>query len=116
MYIRQSCVALAAQLESGWIYGTPTPKEIKFAEILVADHPSVEMVRFVSSGSEATMAAIRLSRGFTGKPDIIKIEGGFHGAHDGVLVQAGSGCTTLGQPDSAGVLPDLVQQYEAGAI
>lgn len=67
------------------------------------------MVRFVSSGSEATMAAIRLSRGFTGKPDIIKIEGGFHGAHDGVLVQAGSGCTTLGQPDSAGVLPDLVQ-------
>jgi glutamate-1-semialdehyde 2,1-aminomutase len=55
------------------------------------------------------MAAIRLARGFTEKPDIIKIEGGFHGAHDGVLVQAGSGCTTLGQPDSAGILPDIVK-------
>jgi len=66
------------------------------------------MVRFVSSGSEATMAAIRLARGFTGKSDIVKIEGGFHGAHDAVLVKAGSGATTMGVPDSAGVLPDLV--------
>jgi len=62
----------------------------------------------VSSGSEATMAAIRLARGFTGKKDIIKIEGGFHGAHDAVLVKAGSGATTMGVPDSAGVLADLV--------
>jgi glutamate-1-semialdehyde 2,1-aminomutase len=66
------------------------------------------MVRFVSSGSEATMAAIRLARGFTGRNDIVKIEGGFHGAHDAVLVKAGSGATTMGVPDSAGVLPDLV--------
>ncbi|MDT8358472.1 MAG: glutamate-1-semialdehyde 2,1-aminomutase, partial [Methanomicrobiaceae archaeon] len=66
------------------------------------------MVRFVSSGSEATMAAIRLARGYTGKADIVKVEGGFHGAHDAVLVRAGSGATTLGVPDSAGVLPDLV--------
>jgi glutamate-1-semialdehyde 2,1-aminomutase len=68
----------------------------------------MDMVRFVSSGSEATMAAIRLARGFTGKNDIVKIEGGFHGAHDAVLVKAGSGATSMGVPDSAGVLPDLV--------
>jgi glutamate-1-semialdehyde 2,1-aminomutase len=69
----------------------------------------MDMVRFVSSGSEATMAAIRLARGFTGKKDIVKIEGGFHGAHDAVLVRAGSGATTMGVPDSAGVLADLVK-------
>jgi glutamate-1-semialdehyde 2,1-aminomutase len=68
----------------------------------------MEMLRFVSSGSEATMAAIRVARGFSGRPDIVKIEGGFHGAHDCVLVQAGSGATTLGVPDSAGVLKDVV--------
>jgi glutamate-1-semialdehyde 2,1-aminomutase len=68
----------------------------------------MDMARFVSSGSEATMAAIRLARGFTGKSDIVKIEGGFHGAHDAVLVKAGSGATTMGVPDSAGVLADLV--------
>jgi len=96
-------------LENGWLYGTPTPAEIDLAKILIADHPSIEMVRFVSTGSEATMAAIRLARGFTDKPDIIKIEGGFHGAHDGVLVQAGSGCTTLGQPDSAGIPSEIVK-------
>ena len=83
--------------------------EITLARMITHDHPSMDMVRFVSSGSEATMAAIRLARGFTKKPDIIKIEGGFHGAHDAVLVQAGSGCTTLGQPDSAGVPGDLVK-------
>lgn len=101
--------AITAQLSNGWLYGTPTPAEITLAKRVTADHPSMDMVRFVSSGSEATMAAIRLARGFTGRNDIIKIEGGFHGAHDGVLVQAGSGCTTLGQPDSAGVLQDLVK-------
>jgi glutamate-1-semialdehyde 2,1-aminomutase len=68
----------------------------------------MDMVRFVSSGSEATMAAIRLARGFTGKTDIIKIEGGFHGAHDSVLIKAGSGATTLGIPDSAGIPADVV--------
>jgi glutamate-1-semialdehyde 2,1-aminomutase len=68
----------------------------------------MDMIRFVSSGSEATMAAIRLARGFTGKKEIIKVEGGFHGAHDAVLVKAGSGATTLGIPDSAGVLPEVV--------
>ena len=101
--------AIIAQLSDGWLYGTPAPAEITLAKRVTADHPSMDMVRFVTSGSEATMAAIRLARGFTGRNDIIKIEGGFHGAHDGVLVQAGSGCTTLGQPDSAGVLKDLVK-------
>ena len=65
--------------------------------------PGMDMIRFVSSGSEATMAAIRLARGYTGRQDIVKVEGGFHGAHDGVLVKAGSGATTMGIPDSAGI-------------
>ena len=100
--------AIRRQLDKGWLYGTPVPLEPEFAGLIVSDHPGMDMVRFVSSGSEATMAAIRLARGFTGKRDIVKIEGGFHGAHDGVLVQAGSGATTLGVPDSAGVLADVV--------
>ncbi|MGA2122174.1 MAG: glutamate-1-semialdehyde 2,1-aminomutase [Methanoregula sp.] len=100
--------AIEGQLEKGWLYGTPSPLEPEFAKLLTDDHPGMDMVRFVSSGSEATMAAIRLARGFTGKKDIVKVEGGFHGAHDAVLVRAGSGATTLGVPDSAGVLADLV--------
>jgi len=101
--------AITNQLSDGWLYGTPAPSEITLAEQVIVDHPSIDMVRFVSSGSEATMAALRLARGVTSRTDIIKIEGGFHGAHDAVLVQAGSGCTTLGQPDSAGVPADLVK-------
>lgn len=100
--------AIERQLEDGWLYGTPTPLEPEYAALITRDHPGMEMIRFVSSGSEATMAAIRLARGFTGKSDIVKIEGGFHGAHDAVLVKAGSGATTMGIPDSAGVLADLV--------
>ena len=100
--------AIEAQLERGWLYGTPSPLEPAFAKLITGDHAGMDMVRFVSSGSEATMAAIRLARGFTGKKDIVKIEGGFHGAHDAVLVKAGSGATTMGVPDSAGVLADLV--------
>ena len=80
--------AIDAQLKNGWLYGTPTPLEPEFAQIITGDHPGMDMVRFVSSGSEATMAAIRLARGYTGKKDIVKIEGGFHGAHDAVLVKA----------------------------
>ncbi len=100
--------AIGEQLERGWLYGTPTPLEPLYARMIISDHPGMDMVRFVSSGSEATMAAIRLARGFTGRKDIVKIEGGFHGAHDAVLVRAGSGATTMGVPDSAGVLADLV--------
>lgn len=100
--------AICSTVEDGWLYGTPAETELTLARMIIADHPSVDMVRFVSSGSEATMAAIRLARGFTGREDIIKIEGGFHGAHDGVLIKAGSGATTMGVPDSAGVIPDVV--------
>jgi glutamate-1-semialdehyde 2,1-aminomutase len=100
--------AIEAQLKNGWLYGTPSPLEPAFARLITADHKSMDMVRFVSSGSEATMAAIRLARGYTGKQDIVKIEGGFHGAHDGVLVRAGSGATTMGVPDSAGIPADIV--------
>ena len=100
--------AILSRVRDGWLFGTPVPLEPQYARVLIGDHPGMEMIRFVSSGSEATMAAIRAARGFTGKPDIVKVEGGFHGAHDGVLVQAGSGATTLGIPDSAGVLPDVV--------
>ncbi len=100
--------AIEAQLKNGWLFGTPSPHEPALAKIITGDHRGMDMVRFVSTGSEATMAAIRLARGFSRKKDIIKIEGGFHGAHDAVLVKAGSGATTLGIPDSAGVLADLV--------
>lgn len=99
--------AIEHQLALGWLYGTPTPLELELARELIADHPSIDQVRFVSTGSEATMAAIRLARGFTGKSGVVKVEGGFHGAHDGVLIRAGSGATTLGVPDSAGVLPEV---------
>jgi glutamate-1-semialdehyde 2,1-aminomutase len=100
--------AIEAQLKNGWLYGTPSPLEPAFARLITGDHTGMDMVRFVSSGSEATMAAIRLARGYTGKQDIVKIEGGFHGAHDGVLVKAGSGATTTGVPDSAGIPADIV--------
>jgi len=95
--------AITEQLERGWLYGTPSPLEPAYAKMITGDHPGMTMIRFVSSGSEATMAAIRLARGFTGKQDIVKIEGGFHGTHDAVLVKAGSGATTRGVPDSAGI-------------
>ncbi len=101
---------IARQIEEGWLYGTPTPLEVEYAGMLCRDHPGMDMVRFVSSGSEATMAAIRLARGFSGKKEIVKVEGGFHGAHDAVLVKAGSGATTLGIPDSAGVLPEVASR------
>jgi len=95
--------AVMRQLEDGWLYGTPTPLELDLSSLIIGDHPSIQMVRFVSSGSEATMAAIRLARGFTGRNDIVKVEGGFHGAHDSVLVKAGSGAVTMGVPDSPGI-------------
>jgi glutamate-1-semialdehyde 2,1-aminomutase len=99
--------AISKQLEKGWLYGTPTELEIELAKLIIRDYNSVDMVRFCSSGSEATMAALRLARGYTNKSDIVKVEGGFHGAHDSVLIKAGSGATTMGVPDSAGVIPDV---------
>ncbi|MDV0446344.1 Glutamate-1-semialdehyde 2,1-aminomutase [Methanosarcinaceae archaeon Ag5] len=101
--------AITAQLDKGWLYGTPTDLEVELAKRVNNFFPSVEMMRFVSSGSEATMSAIRLARGFTKKNKIIKIEGGFHGAHDAVLVKAGSGATTHGEPNSPGIPADVTK-------
>ena len=101
--------AVSEQLEKGWLYGTPHEAEIELAKKITNSYPSIEMVRFVNTGSEATMAAIRLARGFTGRDKIVKIEGGFHGAHDSMLVKAGSGATTFGIPDSKGVSKDIVK-------
>ncbi len=101
--------AVIDQLKKGWLYGTPSELEVKMAERVSRLYPSMEMLRFVSTGTEATMAALRVARGATGRDKIIKIEGGFHGAHDSVLVKAGSGATTLGIPDSKGVPVDTAK-------
>ncbi|MFQ5815383.1 MAG: glutamate-1-semialdehyde 2,1-aminomutase [Candidatus Hydrothermarchaeaceae archaeon] len=94
---------VGGQLENGSVYGTPTELEIELANEVVEAVPSAEMVRFVNTGTEATMAAIRLARGHTGRKKILKFEGAFHGAHDYVLVKAGSGAITHGIPNSLGV-------------
>jgi len=98
--------AVVSQLQKGWLYGTPSELEVQMAQRISRLYPSMEMLRFVSTGTEATMAAIRVARGATGRNKIIKIEGGFHGAHDSVLIKAGSGATTFGTPDSLGVPAD----------
>lgn len=95
--------AVQRQAERGTLYGAPTELELQMAETVRRYFPSMEMMRFVSSGTEATMHAVRLARGFTGRKLIVKMEGGFHGAHDSVLVKAGSGAATHSAPDSAGV-------------
>ncbi len=95
--------AVKAQLENGSLFGTPTEKEIELAELICNVVPSAEMVRLVSTGGEATMSAIRAARGYTGKKKILKFEGCYHGAHDYVLVKAGSGATTFGMPTSLGI-------------
>ena len=91
------------QLTKGTLYGAPTENEVQLAELVSELFPSMEMLRLVNSGTEATMHAIRLARGFTGKKKIIKFEGCYHGAHDYVLVKAGSGATSCGSPDSLGI-------------
>jgi len=101
--------AVIKQLPDGWLYGTPTELEVTLAKEIIKLYPSIAMVRFVSTGTEATMGALRAARGFTGKNKFIKIEGGFHGAHEAALVKAGSGATTLGTPDSAGVPKDFTK-------
>jgi glutamate-1-semialdehyde 2,1-aminomutase len=101
--------ALKEQAERGTLYGAPIEAEARFAEEVVRNYPSVEMLRIVSSGTEATMHALRLARGFTGRKKILKFEGCFHGAHDAVLVKAGSGATTHSAPNSLGVLEEVAE-------
>jgi glutamate-1-semialdehyde 2,1-aminomutase len=98
---------VAEQLKIGSAYGVPTENEIKLAKLVIKKVPCAEMVRFVNSGTEATMSAIRLARAATGKKKIIKFEGSYHGAHDYVLVKSGSGAAGL--PDSPGVPEDTTK-------
>ena len=95
--------AIATALENGTSFGTPNPYEVEMAELLVEMVPSIEKVRMCNSGTEATMSAIRLARGFTRRDKIIKFAGCYHGHVDSLLVKAGSGALTLGHPDSAGI-------------
>ncbi|MGA8833562.1 MAG: glutamate-1-semialdehyde 2,1-aminomutase [Desulfomonilaceae bacterium] len=102
--------ALAVTMKDGTSFGAPTRREIEMAELIVELVPSIEMVRLVSSGTEATMSAIRLSRGYTGRDKIIKFSGCYHGHSDGLLAKAGSGAATFSIPDSLGAPKALVEQ------
>src|SRR5258708_4031861 len=102
---RPPCVvdAVGEVLEGGTSFGAPTEREIELAELIAKIVPSIEMVRLVNSGTEATMSALRLARGFTGRDLTIKFEGCYHGHVDSLLVKAGSGMATFGIADTAGV-------------
>ena len=101
--------AVEAQMKKGSLYGTPTEQEVRLAELICGGVPSADMVRLVSTGGEATMSAIRAARGYTGRNKILKFEGCYHGAHDSVLVKAGSGATTFGVPTSLGIPEETIQ-------
>ena len=101
--------AIKTAADLGTSFGAPTPLEIDLAEMVVEAVPSVEKVRFVNSGTEATMSAVRLARGYTGKNVVVKFDGCYHGHADSFLVKAGSGLITLGIPGSPGVPDDIVK-------
>lgn len=100
--------AIVAAASSGTSFGASTTREIDLAERIRLAMPSIDKLRFVSSGTEATMSALRAARGFTGRPKIVKIDGGYHGHADALLAAAGSGVLTLGIPGSVGVTPGAV--------
>jgi len=106
----QVLTAIRSQLDKAMTFGTPTELEVKLADKICSIVPGMEMVRMVNSGTEATMSAIRLARGFTGRDKIIKFEGCYHGHSDSLLVKAGSGALTLGVPSSPGV-PDCLADH-----
>jgi glutamate-1-semialdehyde 2,1-aminomutase len=101
--------AVQSVAEDSLSFGAPTARELEMAETIVNLVPSIEQVRLVSSGTEATMSAIRVARGFTGRDTIVKFEGCYHGHADALLVKAGSGALTFGQPSSAGVPEDFAK-------
>jgi glutamate-1-semialdehyde 2,1-aminomutase len=101
--------ALQRAAERGTSYGAPTSLEVELAALIVQAIPSIELVRMVNSGTEAVMSAIRLARGYTKRDKVVKFAGCYHGHSDGLLVKAGSGATTFGQPDSAGVPADYAR-------
>lgn len=100
---------IQAQAAKGASFGAPSLAENKLAKLVLDRLPSVEMIRFVSSGTEATMSALRLARGYTGRDKILKFEGSYHGHGDSLLIKAGSGVATLGLPDSPGVPVDIAK-------
>jgi glutamate-1-semialdehyde 2,1-aminomutase len=102
--------AIQEVAETGILYGTPTEKEVRFAQMIRQAIPSMEQIRFVNSGTEAVMTTIRLARAYTGRDKIIKFAGCYHGHSDLVLVAAGSGPSTLGIPDSAGIPASIAKQ------
>lgn len=101
--------AISKTAALGTSFGAPTAREVRLAEWVQSFFPTMERLRFVNSGTEATMSAIRLARGWTGRDKIVKFEGGYHGHVDSLLVKAGSGVATFGLPDSAGVPADLAR-------
>ena len=101
--------AIEEALANGWLYGAPAQVEVELAERIMSHMPNIEMLRFVNSGTEAVMNAVRLARGFTGRRYIVKFEGNYHGAFDYVLVKAGSGAATWGVPTSAGILEEATK-------
>lgn len=101
--------AVKAAVEDGLTYGAPTVREVEMAELIRELVPSMEVSRMVSSGTEAVMSAVRVARGFTGRDDVIKFDGCYHGHSDGMLVRAGSGALTQAEPDSAGVPADFAR-------
>ncbi|MCZ6472428.1 MAG: glutamate-1-semialdehyde 2,1-aminomutase [SAR324 cluster bacterium] len=101
--------AVTEAIAQGTSFGAPTEREVQLAEMVKAAVPSVDLLRFVNSGNEASQGALRVARGFTGRDKIVKFEGCYHGSVDALLVKAGSGATTLGVPDSAGVPASFVK-------
>jgi len=101
--------AIKEVLPHSFSYGAPTEREVEMAELIISMVPSIEKVRMVNSGTEATMSAVRVARGYTGRDKIIKFEGCYHGHGDSFLISAGSGAVTLGVPDSPGVTKGVAQ-------
>ena len=108
--------AVEAALHRGTSFGAPTVAENELAELVIEAVPSIEKVRLVNSGTEATMSAIRLARGYTGRPMIVKFAGNYHGHVDSLLVAAGSSAATLGVPNSPGVTEGAVARHARAAL